>query len=75
MGMVNRISSVPVCCSSLHWRMVSAAARKIISVGIQRNMGRRSAMPRAKNSSTQKNVKSVAARNTPTKISAIGELK
>jgi hypothetical protein len=44
-------------------------------MGIQRNMGRTSAMPRAKKASTQKKVNSVAARKTPIKIRAIGEPK
>ena len=74
-GSVSSTSSVPERCSSLHWRMVSAATRKIISSGIHRNSGRTSAMPRAKKAATQKKAKSVAARKTPTKISAMGEPK
>ncbi len=74
-GSVSSTSSVPERCSSLHWRIVSAATRKIISTGIQRKRGRTSAMPRAKKVSTQKKENNVAARNAPTKMSAIGEPK
>jgi hypothetical protein len=55
--------------------MVRVETRKISSSGIQRNIGRTSAMFRAKKVSTQKKVKRVAAKNTPTKIRAMGELK
>jgi hypothetical protein len=74
-GNVNRTSSVPDRCSSLHCRMVSAATRKIRSTGIQLNIGRTSAMPRAKKVLTQKKVKRVTARNAPMKMIAIGEPK
>ncbi|OQA38078.1 MAG: hypothetical protein BWY52_03301 [Chloroflexi bacterium ADurb.Bin325] len=74
-GSVSSTSSVPARCSSLHWRMVSAATRKTISSGIQRKSGRTSAMPRAKKVSTQKKANNVTARNAPMKSSAIGEPK
>ena len=74
-GRVSRISRVPERCSSLHWRIVSAAAMKIISTGIQRKSGRTSAMPRAKKVSTQKNENRVATRNAAMKMIAIGEPK
>ena len=74
-GSVSRISSVPERCSSLHWRMPSAATSSITSSGIPANSGRTSAMPRAKNASTQKNMNRVAARNAPTAMKASGELK
>ena len=74
-GSVSSTSSVPERCSSLHWRIVSAATRNIISSGIQRKSGRTSAMPRAKNVSTQKKENRVTAKNAPTKMRAIGEPK
>jgi hypothetical protein len=74
-GSVSSTSTVPERCSSLHCRIVSAATRKIVRTGIQRNSARTSAMPRGKKVSTQKNTKRVAARNTPTKINAMGEPK
>ena len=55
--------------------MPSAATSSITSSGIQANRGRTSAMPRAKNASTQKNVNRVAARKAPTAMKASGELK
>ena len=74
-GRVSKISSVPDCCSSLHWRIVNAAARKISKIGIHWKRGRTSAMPRAKKVLTQKKEKRVAARKAPRKISAIGDPK
>ena len=64
-GKVASTSSVPARRSSLHRRMVSAAARKISSTGIQSNSGRVSAMLRAKKASTQKNTNRQAARKAP----------
>ena len=75
MGRVSNTSIVPTRCSSLHWRMVSVATRKIITTGIHWKRGRMSAMLRAKNASTQKKRKKVTTRNTPTKIRASGEPK
>jgi hypothetical protein len=51
--------------------MVSAASRKISRIGIQRNNGRTSAMPRTKKVSTVKKMKSTAARNVPRKIGSV----
>jgi hypothetical protein len=48
-GSVSRTSSVPIFCSSLHCRMVTAATRKIRRNGSDWNSGRTSAMFRAKN--------------------------
>ena len=74
-GAVSRNSSVPARRSSLHMRMVIAETRKIKRIGIHSNSGRTSAMLRAKKRSTQKKMKSSAARNTPMKMKAAGEEK
>ncbi len=74
-GRVSRTSSVPPRCSSLHWRIVKAATRKIIRIGIHLNRGRTSAMFLAKKVSAQKKEKRVTTKKAPTKISAMGEPK
>ena len=61
-GTVDTNSSVPERRSSLHIRIVSAAHRKSSSSGNHSNIGRTSAMLRAKNASPQKNTNSVIAR-------------
>ena len=58
-GTVTTNSRVPLRRSSLHMRMVSAAERKMSSTGSHSNMGRTSAMLRAKNASPQKNTNRV----------------
>ena len=62
-GTVTTSSSVPARRSSLHMRMVSADARKMSNTGSHSNIGRTSAMLRAKNASPQKNTNSVTPRN------------
>ena len=66
-GSVASSSSVPARRSSLHSRIVSAAAKKISNTGIQSNKGRMSAIFRAKKASTQKNTNRQAARKVPIK--------
>ena len=66
-GTVTTSSSVPLRRSSLHMRMVSAAARKISSSGSHSNIGRTSAMLRAKKASPQKNTNSVMPRKAARK--------
>ena len=61
-GNVATNSSVPVRRSSLHIRIVNAELRKMRSTGSHSNIGRTSAMLRAKNASPQKKMKRVTAR-------------
>ena len=74
-GSVRSSSKVPLRCSSLHWRIVNVATRKIIRTGIHRNNGRTSATFLTKKVSTQKKMKRLAARKTPMKMRARGEPK
>jgi hypothetical protein len=74
-GKVSSTSSVPARRSSAHCRIASADTTMIKSRGIHSNSGRRSAMPRAKNFSTQKNIASDDSRNAARKITAMAELK
>ena len=61
-GTVMTNSRVPTRRSSLHMRIVSAAERKISRMGSHSNIGRTSAMLRAKNASPQKKTNSVTPR-------------
>src|SRR5690606_22358185 len=74
-GKMSKISNVPLCCSSLHCRMVRDAAKKIITTDNHWNKARTSALPTAQHVSTQKKSAKVAAKKTPTNITASGELK
>ena len=61
-GTVTTNSSVPTRRSSLHMRIVSAAAKKTSRIGSHSNIGRTSAMLRAKKASPQKKMNSVTPR-------------
>src|SRR5690606_40470269 len=66
---------VPLRRSSLHRRMVNVLHRKISSSGIHSNIGRTSAMLRAKKASPQKNTNSVIAAKLARNSQAMGEAK
>src|SRR5690606_8185209 len=74
-GWVSTCSRVPLRRSSLHRRMVSVLHRKISSTGIHSNIGRTSAMLRAKKASPQKNTNSVSAAKLARNSQAVGEAK
>ena len=58
-----------------HDKSKKSLVAKMSKMGIQRNIGRISATPRAQKASTQKKTNRLAARKTPTKMRAIGEPK
>ena len=74
-GSVMSTSRVPIFCSSLHWRIVTAETSSTSRIGSDSNIGRTSARLRAKNFDPVKNWKHVAARKTPRKMSATGDRK